>query len=116
MTLAATASRLLTKYGEAVSLSYVAGGSVDPATGVVVTPQTPVAVSGFGYPSRYEKSEVDGAVIRHDDVRLVLEKVSERPQSGWKATVDGKAYRVMDVRPVRRSAADVIYICQCRSQ
>lgn len=116
MAIAITASRLLAKYGEEVSLSYATGGGVDPATGEVTTPATKVTVGGYGYPSRYEKSEVDGAVIRHDDVRLVLEKVAERPQSGWAATVDGKAYRVMDVRPIRRSASDVIYICQCRSQ
>lgn len=115
MGLTATASRILTKYGEAVVLSYISGGAIDPATGIGV-PGTPTQVTGYGYPSRYEKSEVDGAVIRHDDVRLVLEKVAQRPQSGWSALVDSKLYRVMDVRPVRRSATDVIYICQCRSQ
>lgn len=116
MLLSATASRLLTKYGEAVTLSYKTGGGVDPATGTVTTPQTTVTVGGFGYPSRYQKEEIDGAVIKADDVRLVLEKVAERPQSGWSALVDSKQYRVMDVRPVRRSATDVIYICQARSQ
>lgn len=115
MTITASASRLLKKLGEPVTLAYTSGATVDPVTGDT-TGGTPVTVAAYGYPGRYMANEVDGSIIKSGDIRLTLEKISTRPQQGWDATVDGKTYRIMDVRPVRKSAADVIYICQIRAQ
>jgi len=40
--------------------------------------------------------------------------VDEEPAQGWRAQVQGKTFRVMDVQPITKSGADVIYICQLR--
>lgn len=114
MTLAATASRLLEQFGEPVTLAYETGGDIHPATGEVITPATSVEIAGNGYAGRYTSQDLGGGNIESGDIRLTLEKVSERPQKGWSCTVDGDTYRVMDVRKVRKSAEDVIYICQLR--
>lgn len=109
----ATARRLLAKFGEPVVLSYVAGGSIDPATGEG-TPGSTVTINGNGYPSRYRADQVDGTQVLGTDTRLILELVDERPAPGWAAQVNGITFRVMDAQPIRKTAQDVIYICQLR--
>lgn len=112
---AATASRLLTRYGETVSVVTPATGGFNPITGAPepVTPGT--TYTGKGYPGRYQKGEVNGTTIQSGDIRLVLELLAQRPQVGWSVTVDSGTYRIMDVNPIRKTGADVIYICQLRS-
>ena len=114
MSIADTATTLLTKFGEAVTLTYETDEVRDPATGEVTTPATENNVSGFGYPSRFRNAEIDGTVVQRSDTRLVLNKVAVRPEQGWRAQVQGKTFRVMDVQPITRSGDDVIYICQLR--
>lgn len=114
MTVTQTASRLLAKEGEPVVLSYTTAEVRDPATGEIVTPGSTVTVDGNGYPCGYRSMDIDGDVIRQGDIRLTLEKVSERPQVGWSCLVDSVSYRVMDVRKVRRAGSDVIYTLQLR--
>ena len=111
MSIADTASRLLTQFGEAIKFTYTSGATSTPTgnTGGVV-----VEVDGFGYPANYRKSERSGLAIESGDIRLIAEKVSERPQVDWNCLVDGKTYRVMDVQPIRKTGADIIYICQLR--
>jgi len=113
--LAVTASRLLAKFGEPVTLTDGAAVEYDPITGDAVLPPAGSTVTLNGYPSRYDKSEVDGTNIRSSDTRLILEVGAVRPLVGWLATVDGVTYRLMDVRPVRRSGSDKVLICQARA-
>ena len=78
------------------------------------SPASENVVPGFGYPSRFQNAEVDGTVIKRSDTRLILNKVDEEPAQGWRAQVQGKTFRVMDVQPITKSGADVIYIFQLR--
>ena len=114
MAIADTATTLLAKFGEAVSLTYETDEVRNPATGEIITPASENVVPGFGYPSRFQNAEVDGTVIKRSDTRLILNKVDEAPEQGWRAQVQGKTFRVMDVQPITKSGADVIYICQLR--
>jgi len=114
MSIVDTATTLLAKFGEAVSLTYETDEVRNPATGEVTTPASENVVPGFGYPSRFQNAEVDGTVIKRSDTRLILNKVDEEPAQGWRAQVQGKTFRVMDVQPITKSGADVIYICQLR--
>ena len=114
MAIADTATTLLAKFGEAVSLTYETDEVRNPATGEIITPASENVVPGFGYPSRFQNAEVDGTVIKRSDTRLILNKVDEEPAQGWRAQVQGKTFRVMDVQPITKSGADVIYICQLR--
>lgn len=114
MTIVQSASTLLARLGEPVVFSYEVDEVRDPATGEIITPGSTVEVDGNGYPGRYRQMDVDGETILRSDTRLVVEKVSQRPKIGWNCTVDGKKYRVMDAKFVRKSGEDVIYICQLR--
>lgn len=113
MSIADTASKLLAKFGEPIQFSYTSGETYDTAIGGN-TGGSVVLVSGNGYPSNYRKGEQAGTAIESGDIRLVAEKVSERPQVDWNCLVDGKTYRVMGAQPIRKSGADIIYICQLR--
>lgn len=114
MTLQTSVSNVLERLGEPVVFSYTTDEVRDPVTGEIITPGSTVEVEGNGYPGRYRQMDIDGEVIQRSDTRLIVEKVSERPQVGWDCTVDGKEYRVMDAQIVRFSDDDVIYICQLR--
>ena len=113
MSIADTASKLLEEYGEPIQFSYESGATYDPSTGGNAGGST-VLVGGFGYPASYRKGELSGTAIESGDIRLIAEKVAERPQVDWECIVDSKTYRVMDVQPIRKSGADIIYICQLR--
>ena len=114
MSIADTATKLLAEFGEAVSLTYETDEVRNPATGEIITPASENVVPGFGYPSRFQNAEIDGTVVQRSDTRLILNKVDEEPAQGWRAQVQGKTFRVMDVQPITKSGADVIYICQLR--
>jgi hypothetical protein len=112
---AATASRLLTRYGETVTVETPETGGFNPITGEPSDGEPGTIYTGKGYPGRYQKGEVNGTTIQSGDIRLVLELLEQRPQVGWSVTVDSSTYRIMDVNPIRKTGADVIYICQLRS-
>jgi hypothetical protein len=112
---AQTASRLLAKYGEAVSIIFPVYGATDPITGAVIGTDTSTTINGKGYPAAYHKNDIDGTVIQAGDIRLILELIATRPDVGCLSTIDGTTYRIMDVQPIRLTGEDVIYICQLRS-
>lgn len=111
---AATASRLLAKYGEPVVVAFPGAPAFDPVTGAPTTGAAGTTYTAKGYPGRYESGEIDDTVIRADDVRLILELIAQRPATGCTALVDGVTYRVMVVKPIRKAGQDVVYICQLR--
>jgi hypothetical protein len=116
MSLAATASKLLAANGEGVTITFPPSTpAFDPVTGAAQTPSAAQTVTGNGYPAGYTASEIDGEAIKAGDIKLILEKVGTRPEVNATATVDGKTYRIMDVQFIRRSGADIIYICQLRA-
>ena len=52
---AQTASKLLAKYGEAVSIIFPVYGGTDPITGAVIGTNTSTTITGKGYPALYQK-------------------------------------------------------------
>lgn len=112
---AATAKRLLTQFGETVTVAAPATGGFNPITGAPESSTPGATYTGKAYPGRYQKSEINGTTIQSGDVRLILELIAARPQVGWYVTVDADTYRVMDVNPIRKTGEDVIYICQLRA-
>ena len=112
---AQTASKLLAKYGEAVSIIFPVYGGTDPITGAVIGTNTSTTITGKGYPALYQKQDIDGTSIEAGDIRLILELISTPPDVGCLALVDSTTYRIMNVQPIRLTGEDVIYICQIRA-
>jgi hypothetical protein len=116
MSIAETASKLLARYGEAVAMTMPPSTpAFNPVTGAAQTPSASTTVIGFGYPSAYRKGEIDGVTIKAGDIRLILEKIVSQPAAGYTIAVDGTTYRIQDVQKIRKTGADVIYICQLRA-
>jgi len=107
----ATALRLLTQYGESVEVERRVT-TYDPATGTAED-LTPTTYSGKGYPSNYNKSEIDGVVIQQDDILLVLSTVEE-PKPSDVMTVHGKEYTAIAVQLITAQGDDVMYKVQLR--
>ena len=112
---AATAARLLTQFGETVTVNAPETGGYNPITGAPGDSEPGASYTAKAYPGRYQKSEINGTTIQSGDVRLILELIAQRPQVGWTVTVDAETYRIMDVSPIRKTGGDVIYICQLRA-
>jgi len=112
---AETAAKLLAKYGEPVSVTFSDYAEYDPVTGAADGTTTQTTVVSSGYPSAYSTTEIDGTVIEAGDVRLILALISPAPVMGCMVALGGKAYRIMAVRQVRLSGADIIFICQVRA-
>lgn len=111
-TLAATAERLLTAYGESVSFSRKVEGAYSVTDGTTAA-STDTTFTGYGAPMAYKASEVDGALIQQDDTKLMLE-TGTAPLVGDVATLNSVAYRVMNVIASRCNRTDVVYTLQLR--
>lgn len=110
--LQATASTLLTKYGRAVTLGRVAEGAYDTATSAVAAGTT-TAFSGYGHPSPYKLSDIDGVVVQGGDIDLLLYSSTE-PLVGDIAAIDSLNYRVMSVQKLNAQGIDIAYKLQLR--
>lgn len=112
---AEAAAKLLAKYGETISIVFRDYSGTDPVTGETIGTDTDTTIVCKGYPSQYLVRDIDGSTIQAGDIRLIVELIATRPARNGLAIVDGTTYRIMDVQPIRKAGADVIYICQIRA-
>ena len=112
---AQTAARLLAKYGEPLTVTFTDWAEYDPITGADVGSSTTSTIVAVGYPSAYHTKEIDGSVIQAGDLRLILELIAPVPVIGCLVEIDGTTYRIMDIKSVRLSGENVIFICQIRA-
>ena len=111
--LASTAARLLTKYGQTVTLSRETSGTFNPVLGSYASPSA-TSWTGKGAAFNYNKNEVDGTQIRADDLRLTLEAVSTPPITGDTVTVNGIDYTAVGVTTTSPGGTVVKYDVQLR--
>lgn len=116
MSLADTAADLLDRFGETLTVTYQPSTpAYDPITGEPQTPSASNTATSKGYAGNYNSSDIDGDLIKANDVRLILQVLDDRPVKGAHVTVDSVKYRIMNTQFIRQSGADVIYICQLRA-
>lgn len=93
-------------------------GPYDPDTGTAGQTETPY--QGSGLRDTYEAAEVDGALIRQDDAKLILSPVTldgidlPDPESGDQIDFDGSRYQVVSVKPWNYAGVDIGYEVQGR--
>lgn len=107
-----TALRLLKQYGEAVTAVRDNTSGYDPNTGIV-TDTTDTNYSGFGYPSNYNKFNIDGNLIQQDDILLILSSTTE-PLVNDIFTVQSKAYTALTIQKITAQGQKIIYKVQLR--
>lgn len=107
-----TASKLLTNYGQSVTFSREVSSGFDPVTGQDTT--TTETFSGYGAAFDYNQSEIDDSIIQQGDIRLMVQAVDTKPQSGDACSVNGTDYRVMSVMDQSPGGTSVYYEVQLR--
>ena len=112
-TSAATARRLLARFGQSVTLS-LPDTVEDGPPGVEGTTVAGRSVTGAGVKLDYDNREVDGTVILSGDVKVLLEATNGDPEVGMTATLSGKTYRVEHWQPLEPAGTTVMHTLQMR--
>lgn len=108
----ATASKLLTKFGQKVTFTRITTGVYDPATGEPAT--TTSTFTGNGAAFGFTKMEVDGASILSNDIKFLVERMTKVPEVNDYVNVSGKDMMVLSVVATSPAGEDVVYECQLR--
>lgn len=108
---AATASRLLSRFGAAATLKRVSGTAYDPATGTNVPTYTdvPTTAAVFAYDQKY----IDGTIIKQGDQRAYCAP-GNMPAAGDRFTWNSATLEVVAVKPVSPAGVPVLYEAQLR--
>jgi len=110
---AATAAKLLQKFGKAFEFKRPTGGSIDPVTGAV-TPGTVTIFRPNGIFKRITKDDlVDGTLIQKGDKMLIIDDTF-KPEFTDTVTINGANWQIIDVTPVDPAGQAVIYYIQAR--
>lgn len=108
--LASTVTRLLTKFGQAVTFVHTTQGTYNPATGAR-SGDTTANVTGYGVTYPYTLGEIDGTMVQESDLRMITDAAA---QKGDAITVDSVVYRVVRVENIKPAGTGVAYMVQLR--
>ena len=107
-----TASSMLTKYGQNLTLTREVETDFNPTTGA--KSQDLFTFTGHGASFDYQSSEIDGELVQTGDIKLLLEKTTTAPAINDSVRIDNVNYRVMDVKKASPGGTVVFYTCRLR--
>lgn len=108
---AATATRLLQRFGATATIVRTTSGTYDPDTGTTMPTTANLATTAAVF--AYEQKYIDGTLILEGDQRAYC-KPSVEPKQGDGFTWQGSAYTVVAVKPVSPAGVPVLYEAQIR--
>lgn len=108
----AVAFDLLTELGQTLTFTRVTAGDFVPTTGAVNGNLTST-YTALCHPSQYNSEEIDGTLIKRDDLRLIA-YTATTPLVGDTVTIDGLSHRLQNVQRIKAQGTDVVYILQAR--
>jgi hypothetical protein len=110
--LQSTALRLLTTYGQALTLRKRTPGAYDPATGAAAVTEADTSVRGavFDFPA----GMVDGTSILRGDRQVILAGGGSVPDAGDLLLIGETAHNVISVKATAPAGTVVIYELQVR--
>lgn len=104
---AATARRLIEKFGSDVSFSRTTQGSIDPATGEETTPSTE-AIQGKSTPLlNYSSFEINNTSITEGDAYIYFD--GEQLKNGDTVDLNNKTYRVYNTQNLTSLDGAIVY-------
>lgn len=108
-----TATRLLTKFGQQVTLSRHVAGAYDPSTGSAVV--TVTDQSGIGAVFDYGSKDIDGMLILSGDKKLLLSATGiTAPQVDDTVTIGAIIYTVKGIKVEAPAGTPVLFECTIR--
>jgi len=113
---AGTAKRLLTRFGQVVTVMREVAGGYDPTTGTVV-PGSSEGYSIKGAVMNYRTQDVDGTRVLQSDKRILLAPdAAFAPKPGDRVTLaDTTVLTVISVRETNPAGTAVLYELQVRA-
>lgn len=112
-TLAATALRLCSTYGESCTFTRVVEGSYNVSTSTTAAGST-TTYTAYVVPEIYKLEEIDGQVVKVKDIKLITAHATEVPEPGDTVPINGATYRVINVQHLRVQGTTVAYNLQVR--
>lgn len=104
---------LLTELGEPITFVRDLVGSYSPMTGEVTDLSNNTPYTGYGHPSNYTLSQIDGTIIQQNDILLILSS-ADTPIVNDIFTVGSVAYTALSVQKIRAQGMNIIYKVQLR--
>lgn len=108
---AATATRLLQKFGAACTIRHPTGSAYDPDTGTTVPTyaETASTVAVFAYDQQY----IDGTLVLQGD-QLAYCAPGVEPTQGDQFVWQGTTFTIVAVKPVSPAGVPVLFEAQIR--
>lgn len=110
--MAATASKLITKFGAKGTIKRTTGGSIDPVTGDT-TAGTTVTYTPNTIVQKYADELIDGTRILSSDRLIILDNTIE-PLTTDKITIRGEDWTIVSVSESRPAGIPLVYFVQAR--
>jgi hypothetical protein len=110
--IAATASKLITKFGAVGEIKRTTGGTIDPVTGVP-TAGTTVTYTPNTIVQKYADELIDGARILSSDRMIILDNTIE-PVSTDTITIGGENWSIVSIRESNPAGIPLVYFVQAR--
>lgn len=118
--MADTAAELLTEFGQAVTLTHVAAGTYNTATGVTAAATT-TTQTGVAVEDDYSAHSIDGTLIKAGDKKLYLSplnsdgaQITPPIAEDTAALASGAPWTIKNVTPVQPGGTPVLYVLQVR--
>lgn len=108
---AATATRLLTRFGAAAVLKRQTGGEydADAAAVLVIESELAIVAAVFDYPARY----IDGTLIKQGDKQAFVGP-AQVPAQGDRLEWSSSDWEIVTVKAIAPAGTAVMYECQLR--
>lgn len=110
--MAATALKLLTKFGAPVTLFRETGGAINPVTGEE-TPGVDASVTTTGLLKPFPDRMIDGVRILVGDRELVLSSEQE-PQPSDQPVIGGENWKIQGIKTISPAGTPVVYFVHVR--
>jgi hypothetical protein len=110
--MAATASKLLSKFGGVVSVSRTTGSAVNPITGAV-TPGSTTTLTAKGLITDFDTRLIDGTTIQNGDRLLVIDNTFE-PSMTDRPVIGSQQWNIVSIMTKKPANVAVVYMIQVR--
>lgn len=110
--MAATAAKLITKFGAVGEIKRTTGDSIDPVTGTV-TAGTTVIYTPNTIVQKYADELVDGTRILSSDRMIILDNTIE-PVSTDTITIRGANWSIVSIKESNPAGIPLVYFVQAR--
>ena len=111
----ATALKLITKFGAAVTLTTQTAGGYNTSTGEVTV--TTATQSGFGVRVDWTKQDESWTLVAVNDVKLILAAsgITTAPRVNDTVLFDSVTYTIISVKPAQPATVAIVYTLNLRA-